>query len=65
VDEALVSSVHDLNNLLLAIRGHCELLLGKLGEDEPARRHAEEIAKTAESATALTSRLLSASRAQD
>ncbi|MFQ5926573.1 MAG: PAS domain S-box protein [Terriglobia bacterium] len=55
---------HDFNNLLMLISGHSGLLLDRLGQSDPPRRHAEEIEKAAEQATSLTRQLLAFSRKQ-
>lgn len=55
---------HDFNNLLTVISGYAQMLLGALSPEDPSREDAEEIAKAAERATALTRRLLAFSRHQ-
>jgi PAS domain S-box-containing protein len=55
---------HDFNNLLTAITGYGSLLLSKLGDDNPLRREATEIAKAAQRAADLTGQLLAFSRQQ-
>jgi two-component system cell cycle sensor histidine kinase/response regulator CckA len=55
---------HDFNNILTAIMGHSELLLRKLGADDPRRKNAEQIEKSAYMAAALTRQLLTFSRKQ-
>ena len=55
---------HDFNNLLTGIRGYAELLLMRLAEEDPRRRHAAEIEKAAGRAAALTRQLLAFSRKQ-
>jgi PAS domain S-box-containing protein len=55
---------HDFNNLLMVMRGYTELLLGRLGANDPLRRNAEEIQKAADRATSLTQQLLAFSRKQ-
>ena len=53
---------HDFNNLLTAIQGYAELLSAGLEGQSTPRRDAEEIAKAAERASALTRQLLAFSR---
>jgi PAS domain S-box-containing protein len=55
---------HDFNNLLTIISGCSELLLMRLGQQEPARRYLEEIKKAGDRAAALTHQLLAFSRRQ-
>jgi signal transduction histidine kinase len=55
---------HDFNNILTAITGHSELLLREMGADDPRRKHAEQIEKSAYMAAALTRQLLTFSRKQ-
>jgi len=55
---------HDFNNILTAIAGHSELLLRRLGADDPRRKNAEQIEKAAYRAAALTRQLLTFSRKQ-
>ncbi len=55
---------HDFNNLLTAILGTTELLLGSLGEGDPARDDVEEIKRAATRAANLTRQLLAFSRRQ-
>ncbi|HWP34099.1 MAG TPA: PAS domain-containing protein, partial [Thermodesulfobacteriota bacterium] len=55
---------HDFNNILTAITGYSELLLGRLEEGDPLRRHALEIHRAAERAASLTRQLLAFSRRQ-
>src|ERR1035437_7583105 len=53
---------HDFNNLLTIITGYSQLILGKLGKDDPSRHSAEQIVKAAERAGELTGQLLAFSR---
>lgn len=53
---------HDFNNILTAILGYGDLLLGKLPADSPLRRNAQEIVRAAERATELSGHLLTFSR---
>ncbi len=53
---------HDFNNLLTAIMGFGELLLEGIGGDDPVRRDAEEIVRSASRGRDLTNQLLSFSR---
>jgi PAS domain S-box-containing protein len=55
---------HDFNNLLTAILGYGDLLLARLPEGDPLRRHSEEIRHAGERASALTRQLLAFSRKQ-
>jgi len=55
---------HDFNNLLTVITGRSELLLRRLGPDEPFRRQVELIQQTAFRAADLIRQLLAFSRKQ-
>jgi two-component system, cell cycle sensor histidine kinase and response regulator CckA len=55
---------HDFNNMLTAIKGYSELLLGALDRDDPLRAHAGQIRRAAEQAAALPRQLLAFSRKQ-
>jgi signal transduction histidine kinase len=55
---------HDFNNLLTVVLGHTDGMLGKLGDEHPARRHATVVQRTAERAADLTRDLLAFSRKQ-
>jgi PAS domain S-box-containing protein len=55
---------HDFNNLLMVISGYCEFLLERIGPEPLVREPAQEIAKAANRATALTRQLLAFSRKQ-
>jgi two-component system cell cycle sensor histidine kinase/response regulator CckA len=55
---------HDFNNLLTVISGYGELMLRRVGRDDPLRRNLEEIKKAAERASSLTRQLLAFSRKQ-
>lgn len=55
---------HDFNNILTVITGHSELLLRQLAADDPCRKSAEQIEKSAFFAAALTRQLLTFSRKQ-
>jgi two-component system, cell cycle sensor histidine kinase and response regulator CckA len=55
---------HDFNNLTTAILGYSELMLRKLGAEDPLRRHVAEVTRAAERAAALTRQLLAFSRKQ-
>ena len=55
---------HDFNNILTTITGHSELLLRQLASDDPRRKHAEQIEKSAYLAAALTRQLLIFNRKQ-
>lgn len=56
---------HDFNNLLLAIGGNCELALGDLPADHPARDSLAEIARASSRAGDLVGRILAFSRPSD
>src|SRR5438093_4306253 len=55
---------HDFNNILTVITGHSELLLKQMSPDDPRRKSAEQIEKSAYMAAALTRQLLTFSRKQ-
>jgi len=55
---------HDFNNLLTVIIGYCELLLSKIGKDNPLSQEAGEIRNAALRAASLTNQLLAFSRRQ-
>ncbi len=55
---------HDFNNMLTAIKGYSELLLGALDRDDPLRAHAAQIRRAAEQAAVLPRQLLAFSRKQ-
>ena len=55
---------HDFNNLLTAMCGYSEFILGDEEASDSVRRSATQIARAAESATALTRQLLAFSRKQ-
>jgi nitrogen-specific signal transduction histidine kinase len=55
---------HDFNNILTAVAGYTELLLGCTGMEDPRRRDVEEIKRATDRARALTSQLLALSRRQ-
>ncbi len=55
---------HDFNNLLTVIRGYCELILGRLEDDDPMRKEVEEVKKAGDRAAGLTNQLLAFSRRQ-
>ncbi len=55
---------HDFNNMLTAIRGYGELLLGRLDPGSPAHQEATQILRAAEQASTLPRQLLAFSRKQ-
>jgi two-component system cell cycle sensor histidine kinase/response regulator CckA len=55
---------HDFNNLLTVISGYCDLVLGRLPDDNPLKADVSEIMTAADRATTLTSQLLAFSRKQ-
>lgn len=55
---------HDFNNLLTAINGYSELVLNRLGHNDPIRKDIEEIKKAGERAATLTCQLLAFGRKQ-
>jgi len=55
---------HDFNNILTVITGHSELLLRQMPAEDPRRKNAEQIEKSAFFAAALTRQLLTFSRKQ-
>ncbi len=55
---------HDFNNLLTVITGYSELLLQKIGEEDPMHGEVEEIRRAGERAASLTQQLLAFSRKQ-
>jgi signal transduction histidine kinase len=54
---------HDLNNLLMVIIGHADLLAETLSPDDPMRSSADEILQAALRAQELSNGLLEAARA--
>jgi PAS domain S-box-containing protein len=55
---------HDFNNLLTAITGYSDILLGRLGQEDPGRKEIEEIRNAGDRAAALTRQLLAFGRRQ-
>lgn len=53
---------HDFNNILTAIVGYASIMQLKLPDDSPLKKHAEQIAATAERGATLTQGLLAFSR---
>lgn len=53
---------HDFNNIITAMIGYANLLLMRLGEDDPSRHFVEQMLVTAERAADLTQGLLTFSR---
>jgi len=56
---------HDFNNILTAIMGYSDVLLEKLGPEDPLRRFPEGILETVDRASNLTNQLLAFSRRKD
>ncbi len=55
---------HDFNNLLTIITGYSQLLLERLGSDDPLRGHVNEVLSAGNRAASLTRQLLAFSRRQ-
>lgn len=55
---------HDFNNILTAIIGYSSILIHRLEEENPLRRHAKQVLSAAERAAELTNCLLAFSRRQ-
>jgi len=55
---------HDFNNLVTVINGYCDLILAKLGPDDPIRPELEAVHRAGERSAALTQQLLAFSRKQ-
>jgi two-component system, cell cycle sensor histidine kinase and response regulator CckA len=55
---------HDFNNLLTVIKGRSQLVLQRLGPDDPLRRQIALVEQTADRAASLTRQLLAFSRKQ-
>jgi two-component system cell cycle sensor histidine kinase/response regulator CckA len=55
---------HDFNNTLLPIIGYADLLLARLGDDDPAAAELIEIRRAAQHAATLTRQLLAVSKRQ-
>jgi len=55
---------HDFNNMLTVIRCQAELLLSRLGPENPLRRELSEIVRTSDRASSLTRKLLAFGRKQ-
>ena len=53
---------HDFNNILTAVLGYADLLLGRMSKTDPSRPAVEEIRKGGERAASLTRQLLAFSR---
>jgi signal transduction histidine kinase len=55
---------HDFNNMMTAVIGFSEIVLARLEDLHPLRRHVEEIKRAGERASAMTHQLLAFSRKQ-
>jgi PAS domain S-box-containing protein len=55
---------HDFNNILTAIMGYGYFMSTKMAENDPLRRHAEQVVKSSEKAAELVKGLLAFSRRQ-
>jgi signal transduction histidine kinase len=55
---------HDFNNMMTAVIGFSELILTRLEQAHPVRRHVEEIKRAGERASGMTQQLLAFSRKQ-
>ena len=55
---------HDFNNLLTVINGYSQLILSRIGTDDPLHHTIEEIHKAGQRASGLTRQLLAFSRKQ-
>jgi two-component system, cell cycle sensor histidine kinase and response regulator CckA len=55
---------HDVNNLLTAVSGYSEILLGRLEKKDPSRHYVEEIKKAGDHAGAVARQLKAFSRKQ-
>lgn len=55
---------HDFNNILTAITGYSSILINRMENENPLRRHAKQILSSAERAAELTKGLLAFSRRQ-
>lgn len=64
VGELAGGVAHDFNNLLMVVKGHAELLHGRLEDSSPLRHSVEQVDKAADRAASLTRQLLAFSRKQ-
>jgi len=55
---------HDFNNLLMVVKGHMELILGSMPQNDPLYPRLDQVQKAANRASALTRQLLAFSRMQ-
>src|SRR5438132_10870428 len=55
---------HDFNNLVTIITGYSDMLLSRIGPEDPMRRELEQIKKAGDRAHSLTRQLLAFSRRQ-
>jgi len=55
---------HDFNNMMTAVMGFSSIILDRLEDAHPLRRHVEEIMRAGERASAMTHQLLAFSRKQ-
>jgi two-component system cell cycle sensor histidine kinase/response regulator CckA len=55
---------HDFNNMMTAVIGFSDIVLSRLEDEHPLRRHIEEIKRAGERASGMTHQLLAFSRRQ-
>jgi len=62
IGQLATSVAHDCSNLLFVINGRTELILGRLGRDDPMRKELAVIHKSSARAAVLVHKLLASSR---